>query len=238
VRGSNDFDSFEGYRQFIREVLEGHNKHNAKNVEIERAALQELPKTKAVDYTEATAVVSSTSTIEVRRVTYTVPSRLIGQRLLVRIYADQLMCYVGNTHTATLPRASTPPRGKRGRQINFHHVIDSLIKKRHAFNNYRLRDELLPNDAYRFIWNHVDSTMDQDSAGKFMVGLLYLASKQNCLDALADVVITKIHAGELLNLVELQHKFAPPNQVVPQTTTQQHALKEYDNLIPNGERSC
>lgn len=194
--------------------------------------MQPLPQTKAVDYTEVTAVVSSTSTIEVRRVTYTVPSRLIGERLLVRIYNEKLLCYIGSAHAATLPRASTPPRGKRGRQIDYRHVIDSLVKKPGAFRSSQLRNDLLPNDVYRYLWDYTESTMDVPTSSKFMLGLLYLAAKHNCQDALGDAVMTKIHNGEPLKLIEFQNMFAPPKQKAPQVSVHQHVLEDYNKLIP------
>lgn len=142
------------------------------------------------------------------------------------------MCYVGSAHAATLPKAGTPPRGKRGRQIDYRHVIDSLVKKPGAFRSSQLRNDLLPNDVYRYIWNHVDSTMDETTAGKFMVGLLHLSAKHDCQAALAEAVMTCIHKGQPLKLIEFQNKFTPPRQKVPQVSVNQHSLEDYNKLIP------
>ena len=117
------------YRDFIRNIIKQHNQRSAKNIEIERVALRALPSTKAVDYTEIIAVVSCTSTIDVKRVTYTVPSRLIGERLNVRLYNERLECYLGSIHALSLERVHAPTKGKRARKIDYRHIISSLIKK-------------------------------------------------------------------------------------------------------------
>ena len=104
-----------------------------KNFEIEQKVLQALPLTMPIGYTETVAVVHRTSTIDVKRVTYTVPSRLIGERLHIRIYEGRLECYVGINHVITLNRTIFPQHRKRGRVINYVHIVDSLIKKPGAF---------------------------------------------------------------------------------------------------------
>jgi hypothetical protein len=75
LRGNSEFESHSAYDEFIREVTQQHNRRNAKAITIERTALQKLPTYRTQDYTEITARVSSASTIDVRRVTYTVPSQ-------------------------------------------------------------------------------------------------------------------------------------------------------------------
>ncbi len=161
VRGNADFDSLEEYRDFVKEVVREHNLHTAASarLEIERPSLKRLPSTKAIEYADATAVVSTSSTIDVRRVTYSVPSKLIGAKLLVRIYNEKLECYVGSSHVLTLERASIPEKGTRGRKIDYRHLIPALKGKPGAFRGFIFRDDLLPNDNYRFIWKYVDRKM-------------------------------------------------------------------------------
>jgi len=45
---------------------------------------------------------------------YTVPSRLIGHRLRVRLYDDRLECFLGATPVMTVPRGRSHPSGKHG----------------------------------------------------------------------------------------------------------------------------
>ena len=48
--------------------------------------------------------VTSSGGFMLRKVFYTVPSRLIGHRLRVRLYDDRLDIFIGGTQLMTLPR--------------------------------------------------------------------------------------------------------------------------------------
>ena len=61
----------------------------------ERAELKDLPARKTADYEEVRVDVTSSSAFTLRKVLYTVPSRLIGHKLLVRLYDDRLECFLG-----------------------------------------------------------------------------------------------------------------------------------------------
>ncbi len=236
IRGSVDFVSFEEYQQFIFEVIDEHNQHNVKNLEIEQLKLQPLPSTKGIDHEQVVAVVSSTSTIQVKKVMYTVPSKLIKEKLSVRVYHDRLECYLGMNHVITLKRIHSSGE-KKARLVDFRHIISSLMKKPQAFRHSCLRDDLLPNDNYTYIWNHVDKTMDNNAACKFIVGLLYLAAKEDILDELANTVIDKIHSKEKLSLKKLQAMYLSKEESTPEVSVKQHTLSEYNELIPGG-RLC
>ena len=43
MRGASDFDDLAAYRRFIDEIVSRRNARNAKRIDSERAALQELP---------------------------------------------------------------------------------------------------------------------------------------------------------------------------------------------------
>src|ERR1700676_1954925 len=83
LRGSNDFDDLEAYRRFIDENVCRINARNGKRIEAERPLLQPLPPQRTSDYEETRVYVSSNCGFVLRKVFYTVPSRLIGHRLRV-----------------------------------------------------------------------------------------------------------------------------------------------------------
>ena len=78
--------------------------------------LQPLPARRTTDLTIVT--VTSTSGFTLRKVFYSVPSRLIGHRLRVRLYDDRLECFLGATPLMTMRRGRPHPSGKHG------HVVD------------------------------------------------------------------------------------------------------------------
>lgn len=239
IRGSKDFSSFEEYQEFITVVVREHNIRLSKGLfEAEQMKLQPLPSTKGVEYTELIAAVSRTSTIQVKRVMYSVPSRLINEKLSVRIYHDRLECYLGMHHVIELERVYLIPGQRWARSIDFRHIIASLRKKPQAFRNSCLRNDLLPSDNYRSIWNYVDKKMANRAACKFMVGLLSIAAKEDCVEELGEVVINGINSKRKLCLKELQDRFITQEETIPSINVSQHPLSNYNELIPQGARAC
>ena len=90
LRGSAAFDDLATYRRFIDEVIAAKNRRAAPRIDAERASLQRLPDRRTSDYEEVIVTVTSSSGFTLRKVFYTVPSRLIGHRLRVRLYDDRL----------------------------------------------------------------------------------------------------------------------------------------------------
>ncbi len=88
-----------------------HNRNNQDLVKEERPHLKPLPLRRRADYDELTVRVSSSSTINVRHIIYSVPSRLVGQLLRVRLWDDRLSCYVGSNEVMSCPRVR-PEKGQ------------------------------------------------------------------------------------------------------------------------------
>lgn len=136
LRGSRDFDDLAAYRRFVDEIVGRRNARLAPRIEAERAALQALPGRRTADYEEVLVTVTSSSGFVLRKVFYSVPSRLIGHRLRVRLYDDRLEVYLGGTLQMTLVRGRAHPNGKHGHVIDYRHVIhapnSSVINRQSA----------------------------------------------------------------------------------------------------------
>lgn len=111
-RGSSEFDSLSAYCNFIRKLNEKLNGKRTQKILEEKGQLQALPFDRAVDYTELSVKVTSSSTINVRLIVYSVPSRLIGSTLSVHLYENQLELFKGQELVMKLERAY-PEKGKR-----------------------------------------------------------------------------------------------------------------------------
>lgn len=234
LRGSTDFKNIAEYQSFIEEVVGQHNRRNAKTVELERQHLQPLPKYKATDFDEITVKATSTGTIQVKRVTYALPSRLMGEKLRVHVYDDRIKCYLGSALVFVSARKYPKDRSHRVRVINYRYMIDSLKKKPQAFRYCSYRDDLLPNDDYRLIWEYVDNNMDARDACKYIVGLLSLAAEGDCEDALSVYVLENLTQPEGITppLAELKLKFISScNTKQISVEVHQHKLKDYDELL-------
>lgn len=235
LRGSYDFDSVEDFQQWLEKVVNNHNQRNAKTINIEKESLKSLPEYKTIDYTDIVARVSSSSTIQVRTSLYTVPSRLIGQTLRIRLYHNRLCCYLGSTHIITLDRVYGTKKRRRARLVNYRHVIYSLVKKPQAFRGSQLRDDLLPSEQYRQIWQYINAEMGSKESCKLMVGLLHLAASEDCEEALAEAVLTAISNKEKLKLSEFQKQFHENAQGFPEVRVTQHSLVDYNQLISSAQ---
>ncbi len=66
------------------EIVGRRNAAHGKRIAAERAHLQALPTNRTTDFEEVIVRVTSTGGFTLRKVFYTVPSRLIGHRLRVR----------------------------------------------------------------------------------------------------------------------------------------------------------
>jgi hypothetical protein len=132
----------------------------------------------------------------VRKVFYTVPSRLIGQ-LLVRLYDDRLEVFQGSTHLFDLPRGRPRPNGKHGNVVDYRHVIHSLRRKPMALLNLVYRDQLFPRRAYTRAFEVLLAEAGEKAACKTMVGLLALPFQRrwerNGAYGSGDVARTSLH---------------------------------------------
>ena len=149
LRGSTDFPNLETYRSFIAEVVGRANARRAKRIEAERAVLQDLPPRRTTDYEDISVRITSSGGFILRRVFYTVPSRLVGHRVGVRLYDDRLELFVSGSYQLTLPRGRVQPPASRAHVVNYRHIIHSLKKKPMALLNLVYRAELFPREAYR-----------------------------------------------------------------------------------------
>ena len=81
LRGSRDSDTLEAYRRFVDEIVGRRNARSGKRLDLDRPALRALPAHRTTDYEETIVTVTSTSGFTLKKVFYSVPSRLIGHRL-------------------------------------------------------------------------------------------------------------------------------------------------------------
>jgi hypothetical protein len=243
LRGSRDFADLVAYRCFVDEVIGRRNARNRKRIEIERTALKALPARRTTDYEEARVTVTSSGGFILRRVFYTVPSRLIGHRLNVHLYDDRLDCFLGSTQLLTL-RRGRPPQGssKRAHVVDYHHVIHALRKKPMALLNLVYRDQLFPRSAYARAFDALLANEGEKRACRTMVGLLALAHDRACEAELADAIEVALDAGELPDLGRLRDRFKPDRVDVPDVVVALTPLSAYDELAavgaPNAATLC
>ncbi len=218
---------------YIAEVVTSVNRRNAKAIAAERAELLPLPCRRGVDYTETTVRVTSSSTITLRKELYSVPARLIGERLRVHIFDDRLVLFHGGQELMRLPRVR-PGKGEgRRRCIDYRDLIGWLARKPRALAGLAFRDDLLPGPAWRSIYQRLSTQLGTPEVCKRVVAALKLAAEGDCAEQLGTYWLQALEQDECPTLVELQTRFAPTptSSPLPPLRTTQHALGEYDALL-------
>ena len=173
---------------------------------------------------------------------YSVPSRLIGHRLRVRLGAcpragrgpdpgeDRLECFLGLSPLMTLRRGRPHPSGKHGHIVDYRHVIHALRRKPMALLNLVYRDQLFPRRAYQRAFEALLAGDSEKPACRTMVGLLALAHERACEVELAEAIDAELNAGRLPDLSVLARRFAPDPAEVPDVTVELVPLHLYDEL--------
>ena len=232
LRGSRDFATVADYQAVIDQATAGLNRQCEAKFEQEKTALQPLPKRRIADYEVLSAKVSCYSTVDIRCILYSVPSRLIGQPVEIHLYHDRLVGYFARQQVFELARMRVAEKGRRrGRCIDYRHVIEGLRKKPRAFLYCNWQSDLLPTVEFRQIWEQLKAQFERDQAAKLIVEALYLAATYDQEKTIADFLSKSLAAGDL-TLIRLQQQFMPDlSAVVPSVETQQHSLNSYDQLL-------
>lgn len=231
MRGSSEFSDLADYRAFVDEIVGRRNAAHGRRIAAERAHLQALPTNRTTDFEEVIVRVTSTGGFTLRKVFYTVPSRLIGHRLRVRLYDDRLEVFMGGTLVMTLPRGRAHPDGRHDQVVNYRHVIHALRRKPMALLNLVYRDKLFPHPAYRRAFEALVVQLPEKMACKVTVELLALAHERGCERELGNEIEAILAAGHLPDLVALRRQFGPDPSALPVVSVAQVDLESYDALV-------
>ena len=231
MRGSADFDDLPAYRCFIDEIVSRRNARHAKRIDSERSELRELPGRRTADYEDISVRVTSSGGFTLRKVFYTVPSRLVGHRLRVRLFDDRLDIFIGATHLTTLPRGRAHASGKHDQVVDYRHVIHALRRKPMALLNLVYRDQLFPRLAYRRTFDTLLERLPERQACRVMVELLGLAHERNCESELAEQLSACLQAGQLPDITTLRARFAPDPARLPTVVVHLAPLSAYEALL-------
>jgi hypothetical protein len=133
----------------------------------------------------------------------------------------------------TLARGTRSHINGRGRMIDYRHFIEELKRKPQAFKGLVFRDALFPREAYRRIWEQLDTRLTQRRACQTIVALLEMAARDGVEGALAQRLEVLLLAGELPDVKRLREEFAPRVSEMPQVTVEIPPASLYDALLPS-----
>jgi hypothetical protein len=226
LRGSRDFDSVADYRAWLDGVIAAANALRDERVLEELRHMKDLVADRLATFREEDVGVSPWSTIRVKFNTYSVPCRLIGEQVRVRIYDDRLEVRFAGVLQASIERLL----GRLGHRINYRHVIWSLVRKPGAFRRYKYRDDLYPTVRFRAAYDALCEALSEGKADMEYVRVLHFAA--STMESEVDVALSMLlEAGQLPTLDEVRALVAPAVTPHPELAAYQPDLTAYDALL-------
>ena len=232
LRGDRDFESVDSYETWIAERLEQANALRTKRLREELASMQPLQVDRLPQHRELRVTVSSRSTIRVKNNTYSVPSRLIGERMVVRLREMDLEVFYGGRKQLSIERLV----GEGKHRIDYRHVIDSLVRKPGAFARYRFRDAMFPTLVFRRAYDALSEGLSQRQADLDYLRILKLAA--TTMQCEVEAALELLAADQRLpriNAVEALTRLSAPS--IPEMEPLVADLASYDQLLDFGQEA-
>jgi transposase len=168
LRGSYNFESIEEYDDFLRKLFKQVNYRRQENLAKELEIMKQLPLSRLTDCRVLEVRVSKGSTIRALHNSYSVPASFIGEWVKVKVYSKEIEVWYAQKMVQKMPRM----KGEGKAKINYRHIIDWLVRKPGAFENYRYREDMFPTSYFRIAY-------DSLKQAKEYLKILYLAAKEN-----------------------------------------------------------
>jgi transposase len=226
LRGSRDFESHVAYRAWLAAALERRNASRGARLEQERAHLGALPATRLPCYAELDVRVGQGATIRVKGHPYSVPSRLKGERVRVRVHETRVEVLYDGRVELDVERL----QGRDGHRIQYRHVIHSLVRKPGALRNYRYRDALFPTEAFRRAHERLTQDRSAWATDAEYLRIVELAAKTLESDVEA-ALVDLLAAGEVPSFERVRERVCPAPTPAPALEEPVVDLAGYDALL-------
>lgn len=235
LRGSRDFDTIQDYEKFLQKIIDRMNQNCHKRFAEEVEVLKRLPALRYDEYEIKTCKVGRGGTLRVLHNTYSTHSRLVGETVKVRVYADKLEIWYAQRYIETFPRL----RGENGHYINYRHHIDRLVRKPGAFENYCYKDDLFPTSQFRIAYDILREAFSLRQANKEYLKILELAAKdsESLVNEALRLLINldeEIRFDIVKQFIDSKQKTPDPTEV----TIEPVNIHEYDRLLETPECVC
>ena len=233
LRGSCDFACRQDYGEFLGKLFVQLNAGRLERFKEDSGVLRRLPSRRLESCKKLWVGVGPSSTIRVNHNVYSVDSRLIGEEIQVRLYVEHLEVHYGQRCLETIPRL----RGEGKHHIQYRHIIDWLVRKPGAFENYRYREELFPTHRFRMAYDELKRRHPSRAAKEYLE-ILHLAAREN--EAAVDEALRTLLDKELPVSLEAVARIVGNPREIPwpvQIVVREVDLAAYDALLKNKEVS-
>jgi len=231
LRGSRDFSALREYQEFLRLLLGRLNAGRRQRLAVEMQYLRVLPERRLESAKRVKVKVDSGSMVYPDRNAYSVNSRLIGEQVEARLNADTVEVWYAGQKVEELPRL----RGRGKYRVDYRHIIDWLVRKPGAFENYRYRDELFPTSRFRMAWDALREVAPARANRRYLE-ILQLAAQEG--EVKVDEALHRLlEDGEIgegkLNVeaVKVLLKQQPDLLPAAHVTVAEVALEGFDELL-------
>lgn len=207
LRGSRDFGSVEEYARFLKDLMAQRNAGRRERLAEELKVMRELPARRMESAKRERVKVDSGSLIHVDRNAYSVNSRLIGEKVEARVYLDYIEVWYGQKKVEELPRL----RGRAKHRVDYRHIIEWLVRKPGAFENYRYKEDLFPTSRFRMAYDALQETAPSQAVKEYLK-ILKLAAEdgetpvddalRELLERKAEAAITMESIGEVVRRLD------------------------------------
>src|SRR4051794_15277032 len=210
LRGSRDFASRGDYQLFLKKLMAGRNAHRKERFTEEIPALSPLPARRLEMARRLQARVDSGSTIHVGGNVYSLPSRLIGEKVDVHVGSEALDVWHGARKIDTLPRL----RGRGQHRVDYRHVIDWLVRKPGAFQEYRYRDSMFPTSRFRMAYDLLKDRRPGRVVKDYLAVLLLATQEGECrVDEALRLLLDTSRVADVETVTEVLHRGQRPPAV-------------------------
>ena len=226
LRGSADFDDTGAYEGFLWQVMEKRNALRSARLAEELAVMPPLLVKPWPEVRELRPRVNRTGIIRIQHNGYSVPSGLVGKRVIARVSEWEIEIWYANQCVDIFPRLT----GARKYRINYRHVIDSLLCKPGGFRQYRHREDLFPTRVFRQAWEALGTHFSPRRADLAYLRILKLAAKgleSDVAAVLEELLASKKRWDDQTVLQRLQ----PYQGTIPDLQQNVVDLKVYDQLL-------
>jgi hypothetical protein len=231
LRGSCDFASRPDYAVFLDKLFVQLNAGRQDRFKEESEVLRRLPPRRLDSCKKLGVRVGPSSTLRVKHNVYSVDSRLIGEEIQVRLYAEHLEIWYAQRCLETMPRL----RGEGKHRIQYRHMIDWLVRKPGAFENYRYREELFPTHRFRMAYDGLRRRHPSWAAKEYLE-ILHLAAREN--EAAVDDALRTLMDKDLpISLEAVERIIGCPGRIPwpVQIVVAEVDLAAYDALLKSKE---
>ena len=218
LRGYSDFESKEDYHKFLMQLFRKLNSGRTEKLAEEIKNLKKLPPHRLNAEKRIKVKVTSASTITIQKNIYSVHSRLIGEWVEARIKSEEIEIWYAQKLIEKLPRL----KGSGKHRINYRHIIDSLIRKPGALENYRYKSDMFPSSRFRMAYDQISS--------KEYLEILHLAAKESesLVNEALRVLLTNEEKPSAQRVKEI---ISLPLPKVTDVFVQDVELSQYDSLL-------